>query len=168
MKVRRKDSDIEKNVRKVTRNSKILKNKSNDRDRNLRDGIYIHRGVFVEVIESALFQVKVWFGTGNNPLPAPMMTQFTDAWMCQGPQLTRFCPDQDGSDIAHGYTKNDFLNEIIYFTLGIVSRCLCVINQKNCWKYGSALEHHGHQWWSMNTIIDDNLPRACVTEKLPC
>ena len=29
----------------------------------------------------ALFQVMVWRRTGDNPVPEPMMTQFTDAYM---------------------------------------------------------------------------------------
>ena len=31
--------------------------------------------------KSTLFQVMAWCLTGNKPLPEPMMTQFTDAYM---------------------------------------------------------------------------------------
>ena len=31
--------------------------------------------------KSALVQVMAWHQTGNNPLPEPLMTQFTDAYM---------------------------------------------------------------------------------------
>ena len=67
--------------------------------------------------ESALVQVMAWRHTGDKPLPDPMLTQFTDAYMRHYGELSHKYPSMVAVQASRNILMLDF---IIWLSISIV------------------------------------------------